>query len=56
MAKLSQNSAAGNGSGRQSSTGLGMTFCKLAVEAHGGFIGVYSAPGEGTTVRVTLPN
>ena len=35
--------------------GLGLTFCKLAVEAHGGVIRVESAPGEGTVFRVRLP-
>ncbi|MFL5804165.1 MAG: ATP-binding protein [Roseiflexaceae bacterium] len=40
---------------RQGSTGLGLTFCRLAVEAHGGTIGVTSIIGQGTTFRVTLP-
>jgi signal transduction histidine kinase len=39
----------------QESTGLGLTFCRLAVEAHGGTIGVSSVVGQGTTFRVTLP-
>jgi two-component system, OmpR family, sensor kinase len=40
---------------RQESTGLGLTFCRLAVEAHGGTIEVSSAVGQGTTFRVILP-
>jgi signal transduction histidine kinase len=39
----------------QSSTGLGLTFCRLVVEAHGGTIGVTSALGQRTTFRVTMP-
>ncbi|MEP2511415.1 MAG: tetratricopeptide repeat protein, partial [Reichenbachiella sp.] len=37
------------------STGLGLTFCKLAVEAHNGEIKVTSEAGKGTTFLVILP-
>jgi PAS domain S-box-containing protein len=43
------------GSGTRHSTGLGLTFCKLAVEAQGGIIRVESAPAEDTTFWFTLP-
>ena len=45
----------GSAAGRQTSTGLGLTFCRLVVEAHGGSISVSSVVGSGTTFRVVLP-
>jgi len=35
-------------------SGLGLTFCRLAVECHGGSIRLKSKPGEGTTVFISL--
>lgn len=41
--------------GRARSMGLGLAFCKLAVEAHCGAIGFDSAPETGTTFWFELP-
>ena len=39
----------------RSGTGLGLTFCKMVIEAHGGRIGVYSQPQEGSLFTFHLP-
>ena len=41
--------------GVSANRGLGLTFCRMAVEAHGGTIGVEDAPGGGALMRVRLP-
>ncbi|MBI4775319.1 MAG: PAS domain-containing sensor histidine kinase [Deltaproteobacteria bacterium] len=46
---------ASDDSDHRNSTGLGLNFCKMAVEAHGGTIWFSSREGEGTTFSFTLP-
>jgi signal transduction histidine kinase len=44
-----------NGTPLRKGTGLGLAFCRLAVEAHGGHIRVDSAPGRGSEFVFDLP-
>lgn len=40
---------------RKDGTGLGLAIVQAIVEAHRGWVQLVSAPGEGTTITVTLP-
>lgn len=53
QARLFQKFVSGRVRGRGS--GLGLAFCRLVVEAHGGRIWVESSPGAGAVFRFTLP-
>jgi PAS domain S-box-containing protein len=43
------------GPGPKQGSGLGLAFCKLAVEAHGGRIWIASSSPQGTRVQFTIP-
>nr|MDA3815902.1 ATP-binding protein [Prolixibacteraceae bacterium] len=40
---------------QKGTTGIGLTFCKMAIESHGGSIDFYTKEGEGTTFYFKLP-
>ena len=48
-------SKAGDGRRQAASSGIGLAFCRLAVQAHGGRIGVESTLGKGSTFWFELP-
>jgi signal transduction histidine kinase len=53
--KIFQKFSQGRGDRPKTSSGLGLTFCKMAVNAHEGDIRVESEPGEGSRFIFTLP-
>jgi two-component system, OmpR family, sensor kinase len=52
--RIFERFARGANAERRPGTGLGLPIVKAIVEAHGGRIGVASAPGDGTTATLTL--
>ncbi|MDB5098028.1 MAG: two-component sensor histidine kinase, partial [Cyanobacteria bacterium RYN_339] len=55
LARLFKRFSQLEGGVRRGGTGLGLSISKAIVEAHGGCIGVESAPGRGSTFWFTLP-
>jgi signal transduction histidine kinase len=53
--KIFEKFGQAEGGKNKTGSGLGLTFCKLAIEAHGGRIGVESEVGMGSTFWFTLP-
>jgi signal transduction histidine kinase len=47
--------AEGTDQGTRKGSGLGLYFCKLAVDAHGGSISMRGEPGRGAAVSIRLP-
>jgi signal transduction histidine kinase len=43
------------GKGSEAGTGLGLSIVRRIAEAHGGQVGVQSAPGQGSRFFLTLP-
>ena len=55
QARLFQKFVSGQPAQGRRGSGLGLAFCKLVVEAHGGRIWVENRPGRGATFIFTLP-